>query len=817
MAGRGRLSRWAAGLAAAAVAALPGPAAQASGPAGVAPWYLDQFGGDPPDMRAFYAGRVGIVMPTAPRAMLFISWRLLHGQAVGQTAGEALSQPCCGTPWWAEDFTKGQQGWNRALEAVLGPPAPNNPSRYVYRATDKELPNHQYAENCFAEAFDVATATLKDRVARYGAGSADVRAWLAGQDAVFKACHDQGVTLPPLPAGPPAWLVRDRAYQAAALALYAWRNDDAAAGFEAIGRDAASPWRASGPYLAVRARLREALQAPTPASYAKAHAALAALAASPEGTFGRGQVAAMTNVLEVREHPQAFLTRISAALARPEPYPQIAVDFRDFVQLGEAATTKPEALDWIDTMKWVEPPLDTVAARAGGALEAARASRLAAQGHAAERWRSDRDPAWLIAALSLTSPGDPAAAELARAGEAVPAASPAWISVQHHLVRLSLRTAPAADSRRRLDALLARADLSVSDRNIFTALRAQVAADLDDFIRHALRQRLCAGSERWWAEDPAKRRMPTCARDRWMLDEVQPSGVYDGEHDTGTTGFGDDARAIVDRAPLALRIAIARDARLPAALRLDVAATSYARAVQLQDAAAIDGLSRDLATLLPLMARDFRAVPAAKPGPDKRFAEFLVLAKIPGVRTDLIDPYRRPEGKRIEDFQEHWPDWAMVRAPVAGAAPPPLAAYQAEGYGAQASGAYGGVTTPDAETDLSCLGECGAGAAPLRLPDFIAAGQAQARRERGFFLAFEERFDNRPRTYPTGAVSVWDEMLDWCRTHPADPRTPEALHWLVHVGHFGGSHNHSGRRAFRLLHARYGGGYWAKRTPYYND
>ncbi|MGZ6048651.1 MAG: hypothetical protein ACXWKN_09655 [Phenylobacterium sp.] len=69
----------------------------------------------------------------------------------------------------------------------------------------------------------------------------------------------------------------------------------------------------------------------------------------------------------------------------------------------------------------------------------------------------------------------------------------------------------------------------------------------------------------------------------------------------------------------------------------------------------------------------------------------------------------------------------------------------------------------------------------------------------------------------TDGASDWDEVLSCAQALPADPRIPEALHWLVHVGHFGGSHNHSGRRAFRLLHARYEGSYWAKKTPFYND
>ena len=60
-------------------------------------------------------------------------------------------------------------------------------------------------------------------------------------------------------------------------------------------------------------------------------------------------------------------------------------------------------------------------------------------------------------------------------------------------------------------------------------------------------------------------------------------------------------------------------------------------------------------------------------------------------------------------------------------------------------------------------------------------------------------------------------MLTYLRAHPADPRAPEALYWLVHVGRFGGSHDHSGRRAFELLHARYPKSGWAQRTPYFFD
>jgi len=50
-----------------------------------------------------------------------------------------------------------------------------------------------------------------------------------------------------------------------------------------------------------------------------------------------------------------------------------------------------------------------------------------------------------------------------------------------------------------------------------------------------------------------------------------------------------------------------------------------------------------------------------------------------------------------------------------------------------------------------------------------------------------------------------------------DPRAGEALYRLNRVGRWGGGAHHLSKRAFTLLHARYPGTVWAKRSPYYYD
>lgn len=787
-------------LAAAMAGLMTATPAHASGPGSQAPWYLDQFGGEAADLARLYDGNLGIVMARSPRPQLYLAWRLLHGQKVGQAAGDALSTPCCDPPWrWRYEAREnvGTDGWLKARKAVPGL------AEIAFLSTDRDGPNYTSIVNCFDEAFDTATATLTDRAARYGAGSAEVKAWAETQDAVFQACHDPEARLPGAVANAPAWLKADRAYQEAAFALYQGDNTDAAIRFAAIAKDKGSPWRPLAPYLRARALVRSALYEKTGDAFNGARGAVNDLDKAPAGTFGQGEARKMRRLLDFRERPKALLADLDKELGAREAPADIAVSFRDYASLYDRGVGQPEALDWIATFRASPDPgaLEKAAASDDGAAITTLKARARADAlsHARARWAASRDPAWLIAALSLADPAAPEASALAEAAAKVAPDHPAWLSAQYHLTRLTLHTADPAATRARLDAILQRRTLSVSDRNLFTAQRAQVAADAADFTRLALRKRLCGESDE----------KSGCVRGYWQSDAVQPYGIYDGEAGAGDQGFGEDARAVIDRLPLQARIALSRDARLPAKLRLDVAVTSYARAVALGDHAAVDGLAADLETLLPQMSDDFRRVRTAPVGPDKRFYEFFVLAKVPGIRIDLVE-YTRPEGT-VAQFQQYWTDWIIpAKGRPVKADPPPLAQYQ-----------DGGVIeddAPDAATDLTCLGECGLGTAPLRLPDFARAGQAQADAERGYFVRVKPTYgDEPPPPPPAGSTVVWEDMLAYAAANPKNAQVPEALYWLVRVGRFGGSHNHSGRRAFQLLHKAYPASTWAKRSPYFYD
>lgn len=763
----------------------------ACGPPPLGPSYVDVFGGQTADLNAFYAGRIGLVMAQSPRARLFMDWRLLHGQPVGPEAGAGLSIPCCDNPdpqiWDATD------AWLKARGQVAGVAANTDNTSIV---TDLPLPDGSSRPNCFQDAFTSAAATLNARIASYGAASPFVKAWVDAQDAVFTACGGTAATLPPLPAGAPAWLKADRAYQAAALVLYQGDNATAAADFAAIGHDASSPWRPMAPYLTARALLRQAKLTKTPQAFAAAGQAVDALAAAPAGDFGQADAAGMQRFLLERQDPAKALAMLEAELTAPTLTPEAASAFRDYVDLNDKVTPSPEILDWIATIKASTegapaPDATTDQASQNAVSKRAQAFSLA---HAQSRWQATRDPAWLIAALSLADPSDPAAAALAAEAAKIAPTSPAYVTAAYQRVRLTIDTVPEAETRTFLDAMLARTDLSTSDRNLFIGQRMQLAEDEPRFAQLAVRTRLCA-------DDTGA---DGCVRSKFN-EEEEWTAVYDA---SGKVGLGPDAMALIDRMPLAERAALATDANLPAELRLDIGLTTWTRAVLEQDDGQIDALSLALEPLLPAEKANLAMVVKTPSGPAKRFAEFFIMAQMPGLATDMMS-YTRPTGS-VASWQGNWPDWMILPkgATSGDFTPPCLLEYTPDGVCEGAGDVSDAALWPTA--DVVCLTYCGSGAAPMRLPDFMAARRDHTATE--WKSLAQPYHDN-----DTLGAPVWEEVFAYANAHPKDPRSPEALYWLVHVTRYGHTHNHISHRSYDILHSRYATSSWTKKTPYYFD
>lgn len=729
--------------------------ALASGDGISIPWSIDPYGGSPAEQNAFYQGNTGILLGRAPWARLFAAWRLLHNLPVGVEAGKSLALPCCGGTGDATDAAR--KTWVDARSSV-----PNAKPLKDYEITVfREVGDFFAVPTCFPDAFVTAAATLKQRIAEHGAENPGIKTWLAGQDAVFTACSGDA-DLPALDPAAPAWLVVDHAYQSAALSLYTRHFDDAERKFAAIAADAASPWQRLAPYLAARAAVDAALPANQPAAIARARERLKAL--SGPDVFGHAELPRLAGALAFRDQPDLRRTELARMLTAPALPPDVAADFKDARRLGQLPSHEPGFLDWIAVFGRIP---DTPEAAWFDHYKADQVWQTDAEtlAHARERWNATADFAWLIAAMEWSDPGA-ASADLVAAAAAVPASHPAFLTALYHQVRLGGFTDPAA-TRSRLDAALARTDLSLSTRNLLLAERAMLATDLTELARLAPRKSPCLT-----ATDADK----GCVGDSYMMENALFSSLRPDIR------FGHEAEAIIDHLPTPERAQLADAATLPAALRLDLALTTWVRAALAQDFTAADRLAGLLRVLLPQLDPEWQTYLEAKPGDDKRFAAWFILAKLPGADVDLGSGYTRPQGA-VSEFDGHWHDWLYASA---GAAAVPPAAVTG---------------------DVACFGMCGPGAFPLHLPAFVAAMADRTAQDRGRYLPADAK----------AARSVWEDLLAYAKAHPADPRSPEALYWLVRISHYGTGHNRSSYRAFVELHKRYPTTKWSTSSKYFYD
>src|ERR1043165_1627121 len=135
----------------------------------------------------FARGQLGVLQPSYARSYLVAAYRNLTGEPLSDTEGTGLKalweeRINLSYDYSADDWIK---KWKDARAKVPGlAPAPEI---NVYR--NREKPNdYETFLNCQQDAFDAATATLNDRISRFGADSASARDWAIKQDIVFSNC-----------------------------------------------------------------------------------------------------------------------------------------------------------------------------------------------------------------------------------------------------------------------------------------------------------------------------------------------------------------------------------------------------------------------------------------------------------------------------------------------------------------------------------------------------------------------------------------------------------------------------------------------------
>jgi hypothetical protein len=243
---------------------------------------------------------------------------------------------------------------------------------------------------------------------------------------------------------------------------------------------------------------------------------------------------------------------------------------------------------------------------------------------------------------------------------------------------------------------------------------------------------------------------------RWAA--RRPIGITEEDYDIG--GFDealqlgyDGADALNHYTPLSKLMRAAVSTRLPAGSRGPIAVSAWTRAFILRDDERANSLASAVARTHPGWAADLGAFAAAS-GDEKSFLGALVIERHSDFHPDVWLAFA--------------PEWWCVQV------------------------------IPDVSQkgpSHEALTEADRSAATGELRLIAEAGAAQS------FLA--------------------PIIVAWARAHPEDVRVPEALHRLVRMTRFGcrGVAGNGGisRAAFDLLHTRYAGSEWTRRTPYWFD
>jgi tetratricopeptide (TPR) repeat protein len=475
--------------------------------------------------------------------------------------------------------------------------------------------------NCPDGAFDNAIATLEARAKAWGPQSVDLLEWLRGQDQVFSNCTNPGGMPQGAPSNASDLLKWDRAYQIAAAHFYAGQYDDAIAGFEAIGRDKASPWSRWGEYLAARAEIRKAATvAPTvdwggqaafdPELMKSAQQRLQRIIDTNGDAQMRHAAEAELAFVNVRLDPEKRLNAISMALAGPGTDAEFDQHLKDLLFLtGHGVQGDTDLLQWIET----DSSNDALA-----------------------NWKAERSLPWLVSALAIVPPGTPEASELMAAAAKIPADSPGYLTVNYYRAQLALRQGQQAEARKLLSSLLAglSKDEVASTRNALLALRMRTAEFLMDTPRTAVTTNSQASSN------------ATCG---YKADGTrQQGGCY-----TEIPAQQFDADAVTSfnlHVPLSLWVkaadgsAEAEARKMPLHLRQAIAWAAWVRAIGLDDAAA----AKQLAPMLPPALRDTA-------GDSIGFPATLAMLRSPGLQPYLIQGTPRSLSfSKLDDYRDNW-------------------------------------------------------------------------------------------------------------------------------------------------------------------
>lgn len=584
----------------------------------------------------FAAGKLGIVLPTFRRSYLIVAYRYLNGLKLAseqqQDAIDVWNRNVGPNP--ENNDRSAIEVWSKARSQVSG--LPPEPAYGAYAPVSLEQP-YQTFLNCPNEAFKTAASTLQARIQKYSASSSAIRDWIAAQDQVFSNCAGKAHLIPAVLNSSDSLLRADRDYQIATAQFYAREFDSAAASFDAIGKDASSPWSRIGSYLAARAFIRKAnLASP---EYDKFDAALMKAAQERLEKVlqdpGAGPMHEATRRLldyvRFRTESSKRAAELEQIMLKPDPGPEFRQHLWDYSLLVSRGGQAGDLSDWFHTFSsdW-----------SSAAGVSTRPEAKSGAEHAFAQWRSEHSLPWLIAALALTNANDPNSDEVLKAAAQVSAKSPGYLTVRYFALRLMEARKQDDAARKELDTLLSQppADLAPGTRNLLNDERQKLVTSLPDFLAHAAEVPATVGID-YGVDDNEEADVP---------EKPQPAAEkpYFNAYSAGV---------LSRRLPLALMVESAQFSALPIHLRREIARSAWLRAVLLGDQPVAGKLQPVIEELDHPLWKTMEPFRSAGTDSERHFTALFITLQNPGlipyVREGLL---RKATLGEIDNFRDNW-------------------------------------------------------------------------------------------------------------------------------------------------------------------
>ena len=735
-------------------------------------------------MTDFAAGKIGIILPTWQRAYLAVACRYFAGKPLHKSEQQSLME------FWDDSGEGSRPPDDKAIEGWL-----NERSKHTKRAPPSELSQFKssgfvYVSNCAPPAFRTATATLRDRVKKYGAGSPDLAEWISGQDAVFRNCRDGSVEPASLPETASPILRADRAYQIAAAHFYKGDPAMARREFDEIAKDKISPWHEIAPYMVARTWIRQAEEAAPkdwdfdPDILKDAEPVLQAILHDPHQSSMHHDAQRLLALVRYHAYPQQRLHELAALLSGDRSGGNFGQNLRDFtMMLNRTLDAEP---DFPGVEHWGEK-YDRLRAEwklkrynglkqersdeLGDWLITFQSASVAAKEHAIARWRKHRSTPWLAIAISKATGVNAATVDLVAAAAEVPSSSPAYATLAYHKARLEHEQGHDEAARRTLaDALTHRADLPLSTVNLLRDQMSSVADSLDAFTtlvgRTPVELSLDCDD---WDEENSK----LCAQYFWG--GGKPKGRSPLAQIDPTT-----AVILNTKIPVSTYVQIARSEAIPENVRKRMLPTAWMRAALLNESTVAAAVAKDAVEAEPRLKRYIDDYSRAQKADEREFVAAFAILHFPGIRPFVESSFARlRDDTKIDDYRDNW--WCAD----VGGNPAEINYYK-----------------QNAQYPTPRQGPA------VDYPAFLSSVQKQQAAvewKHLHSLGIAQRY--LPRV-----------VIAWAKTHPQDPRVPEALHYAERAVRYGcddGKGNLYGRDVFRLLHKNYPGSEWARETRFW--